>query len=337
MKHLILGVTGQDGLFLANSILKDDDTVVGVSRSANDSEFNALLAGGAVKHYNADLLDINSIYSIIESESPDVIYNMAGFTHIGDSFSQPLRVMEANTTAVVNLLERMRIDKCKAKFIQASSYEIFAGRAYETNGVVNERSAIAPVSPYSISKAATYQMCQLYRDRYGLPIYNMIYSNHESYRRTERFVTKKLTSWVRYCIKTQEMVPLYLGYLDAIRDFGSAREYMAATKDMPILYPIASDYMISTRVGTSIRALLETLVRVFFKEEILWFGSEMNETGLINGETVVRIDPDLYRPADVPKLVGNSVYVNEDVVALTHEGFIKDFVEMVNYDPHKCT
>lgn len=331
MRHLVLGVTGQDGLFLANSLLADGNHVIGVSRNSNDTDFQRLLSSySQLSYHNADILDTNSIYSIIEKTNPDVIYNMAGFTHIGDSFNQPLRVFEANTTAVVNLLERMRNEKCRAKFVQASSYEIFAGHAHRNGGTVNENSSISPISPYSISKAATYQMCQLYRDKYDMPIYNLIYSNHESYRRTSRYVTKKLTSWIKYRVTTGDPVPVYLGYLDAIRDFGSAIEYMNATKDLPILYPTPGDYMLSTRVGTSVRSLLETLVRVFLREEILWYGNDTNETGLINGDVAVRIDPALYRPTDVPKLIGDSANVDSDIICLTHEAFIKDFTDMVN-------
>ncbi len=311
-RALITGVTGQDGSYLAELLLKKGYDVHGIIRrssSFNTERIEHIYQDPHEKnvrlrlHYG-DLTDGSNLYRILQKVQPDEIYNLGAQSHVRVSFDMPEYTADADGLGTLRLLDAIREvrgDGTKVKFYQAGSSEMFGS----TNPPQNEQSVFHPRSPYACAKVFAHHTCVNYREAYGMFVCNGILFNHESPRRGGTFVTKKVTRGL-VDIKLGKQEVLFLGNLDAKRDWGYAKEYVEAMWLM-LQQETPDDYVIATGESHSVRELVEhaaTLVGF----DIEWSGSGMDEKGIDRntGNTIVAIDPRYYRPSEVDALCGDA-------------------------------
>lgn len=304
---LILGITGQDGSYLAEQLLADGYAVHGLVRRA--SMFNRAriehlrgATGGKLTLHYGDLTDFTSLRRILVKEKPQEIYHLAGQSHVGLSFDIPEVTCEENGTATLALLEILRDLGYPVKFFHAASAEIFGAPAIAPQ---NETTAVNPVNPYGCAKAFAAQLCRVYRNAYGLFACNGIAYNHESPRRGENFVTRKITLGAAR-IKTGQQAEIALGNLDSRRDWGWAPEYVVAMRLM-LQAPAADDYILATGRACSVRefaaaAFGELGLELVFEGKGTTEVARRKDTGTV----VLRVDPKFYRPVESTTLVGDA-------------------------------
>ena len=303
-KALITGITGQDGSFLAELLLDKDYEVHGIIRRSS------LPTTGRINHllnqiilHEGDLCDFGSILAIVKRIQPDEIYNLAAQSHVQVSFDIPEYTGEVDAIGVLRILETIRtlgLEK-KCKFYQASTSELY-GKVEQIPQ--NEMTPFHPVSPYAIAKQYAFWMVKEYREAYGIFAANGILFNHESERRGENFVTRKITLAAgRIAEGLQET--LELGNLDSYRDWGYAKDYVECMwlmlqQDKP------DDFVIATGVQHTVREFA-TLAFEANGVQISWEGCGLEERGVNKktGKTVVRVNPEWYRPTDVDNLLGD--------------------------------
>ena len=292
-RALITGITGQDGSFLTELLLEKGYEVYGVIRrssSFNTDRIDHLYRdphepGTRLKLIYGDLNDSSSLNSILRKTQPDEIYNLGAQSHVRVSFDVPEYTAEVTGVGTVRLLEAIREIGIKPKFYQASSSELY-GKAAETPQT--ERTPFYPRSPYGCAKAYAYYITVNYRESYGLFACNGILFNHESERRGETFVSRKITrAATRIKLGLQEK--LYLGNLDARRDWGYAKDYVEAMWLM-MQADEADDYVIATGETRSVREFLDA---AFALVDLDW-------------KPYVDVDPRYYRPAEVDTLLGDA-------------------------------
>ena len=312
---LITGITGQDGSYLAELLLGKGYDVYGLVRRT--SMFNRgrieplrsrpLRPGQTFELLYADLADSTSLMSAITKTRPDEVYNLAAQSHVGISFQQPEYTTDVDATGTLRLLEAIRASSLAARFYQASTSELY-DRVVETPQT--EHTPFFPRSPYAVAKLYAYWIVKNYREAYGMHASNGILFNHESPRRGENFVTRKITlSLARIRAGKQEV--LCLGNLDAKRDWGHAEDYvdmmwMMLQQDEP------DDYVVATGETHSVREFCQKAGEVAgFDFE--WEGEAENEVARDkqSGEIVIRVDPDFYRPAEVNLLIGDATKAKE--------------------------
>ncbi|NNM00338.1 MAG: GDP-mannose 4,6-dehydratase [Gammaproteobacteria bacterium] len=309
---LITGTTGQDGAYLSEFLLKKGYEVHGVKRRA--SSFNTARVDHLyqdphvsdrkfVLHYG-DLTDSTNLIRIIQEVQPDEIYNLAAQSHVAVSFETPEYTANADAIGTLRVLEAIRILKLteKTRFYQASTSEMF-GKVQEIPQT--EKTPFYPRSPYGAAKVYSYWICVNYREAYGMYCCNGILFNHESPIRGETFVTRKITRAVAR-IKLGLQDKLYLGNMDALRDWGHARDYVKAQWLM-LQQDKADDYVIASGVQHSVR----DFVTMAFREAgitISWQGEGIQEQGLNSetGEVLVQVDPRYFRPTEVETLLGDA-------------------------------
>jgi GDPmannose 4,6-dehydratase len=243
---VITGITGQDGSYLAELLLQKDYKVVGLVRRSSMEDkklFNIehLLQNKNLILENGDLTDSPSLWRIIGSYQPDEFYNLAAQSHVGASFTSPESTFQINATGVLNCLEAIKTLKPNTKFYQASTSEMFGDN---TNAPQNEETVLSPVSPYACAKVAAHNLLVNYRKAYGLFVCSGILFNHESPRRGEQFVTRKITKAAAR-IKLGLQKELRLGNLDAKRDWGYAKEYVEGMW-MMMQHDVPDDYVLGT-------------------------------------------------------------------------------------------
>jgi GDPmannose 4,6-dehydratase len=291
-KALITGITGQDGSYLAEFLLEKGYEVHGLIRRSstfNISRIEHLYQDrhertNALHVHYGDMSDGSSLTHLILDIQPQEIYNLAAQSHVMSSFSMPLYTGSVDGLGPLTILECIRASGLNVRFYQASTSELFGS----TPPPQNEKSAFYPRSPYAAAKLFAYWTTVNYREAYGLHATNGILFNHESPRRGETFVTRKITRAVA-AIKHGEQEKLYLGNLDAVRDWGYAKEYVESMWLM-LQQPNPSDYVVATGVGASVRDFCEKA-----------FG----HAGL-NWEEHVELDKAYVRPAEVDALVGDA-------------------------------
>jgi GDPmannose 4,6-dehydratase len=306
-KALITGITGQDGSYLLEFLLEKGYEVHGLVRRSstfNKQNIQHVFGSEGVSvpylHYG-DMTDINSIMNVLREVQPDEIYNLAAQSHVRVSFDIPFVTAQANALGLLSLLEATRLLGLKSKIYQASTSELFSGK--EGEAPQNEDTNFYPRSPYGVSKLYALHIGRVYKESYGMFVVNGILFNHESPRRGHNFVTKKITQGVAdiYCGK-QEC--LYLGNLDARRDWGYAKEYVEAMWLM-LQQEEPKDYIIATGKTHSIREFAEktfTLAGL----PLRWEGVGIDEKGIDASGTVrVAIDPVYFRPNEVNYLCGD--------------------------------
>lgn len=308
-KAFITGITGQDGSYLAEFLLSKGYEVHGMIRrssSFNTGRINHIYKDPHEKgvklflHYG-DLNDASSINTLLRTIKPDEIYNLGAQSHVRVSFDIPEYTGEVDAMGAVRLLEGIRETGIDTRFYQASSSELY-GKVAETPQ--KETTPFYPRSPYACAKAYAFYITQNYRESYGMYACNGILFNHESPRRGETFVTRKITRAAAR-IKMGQLNCLYLGNLDAKRDWGYAGDYIEAMWLM-LQQQKADDYVIATGETHMVRTFAE-MVFSRLGMPLEWRGSGIQEEGIDTetGRVVIRIDPKYFRPAEVDLLLGD--------------------------------
>jgi GDPmannose 4,6-dehydratase len=300
MKALITGITGQDGSYLAEYLLEKGYGVCGLYRRSSTESFQRINhLKGKIKLVCADLTDYSSLYEVIKDFKPEEIYNLAAQSFVPNSWNQPLLTTKINCLGALSILEIIRKLDPKIKFYQASSSEMF-GKVKETPQT--ETTPFHPRSPYGITKVYSYWITVNYRESYDLFSSNGILFNHESPRRGKQFVTRKITHSVAK-IKLGLQDCFELGNLDAKRDWGYAKDYVKAMY-MILQHDKPDDFVIATGELHSVREFVTAAFKAA-NMDIEWQGEGMNEEGICEGKTVVKVSPKFFRPAEVDLLVGD--------------------------------
>lgn len=301
-KALITGITGQDGSYLAELLLKNNYEVHGLIRRSSSNNIDRIkhIISDINLHYG-DLSDSYSIKRAIKSIKPYEIYNLAAQSDVRLSFDMPEYTSDTTGTGTLRILEAIREINREIKFYQASSSELF-GQVKEIPQ--KETTPFHPRSPYACAKAYSYYITQNYRESYNIFACNGILFNHESPRRGENFVTKKITT-AAVNIKKGLQDCLYLGNLDSKRDWGFAGDYVEAMWLM-LQNDIPEDFIIATGETHSIREFLEKAFS-YLEINIEWDGENEKEIGIDTktGKTIIKIDPKFFRPTEVSLLVGD--------------------------------
>ena len=309
---LIFGITGQDGSYLAELLLKKKYLVHGVKRrssSINTFRIDHIYQDPHVKSRNfflhyGDITDSTSVSKIIKLIRPDEIYNLAAQSHVAVSFEVPEYTANADALGALRILEAIKFHKLekKTKFYQAGTSEMY-GKVQETPQ--NEKTNFYPLSPYGVAKLYAHWITKNYREAYNIFGSNGILFNHESPRRGETFVTKKIvTALVR--IKMGKQKKLFLGNLDSKRDWGHARDYVEAMWKI-LQQKRPDDFVIATGKQLSIRQFVN-LVAKKLNMHIVWRGKGLNERGfdLKSKKNIIMVDKNYLRPLDVNTLLGNA-------------------------------
>lgn len=335
---LITGITGQDGAYLAEFLLKKDYIVHGVKRRS--SSFNT----GRIDHlyqephinnrnfilHHGDLTDSTNLIRIIQEVNPDEIYNLAAQSHVQVSFETPEYTANSDGLGTLRILEAIKLlDMIKStKFYQASTSELY-GLVKEIPQ--NEKTPFYPRSPYAVAKLYAYWITINYRESYKIFASNGILFNHESPIRGETFVTRKITRAAsRISLGMQDK--LFLGNLDAKRDWGHARDFVEGMW-LILQHNIPDDFVLSTGKTTSIREFVE---KVFDELGISleWFGSGINEIGkdTKSGKILIEVDSKYFRPSEVDLLVGNSTKARKELGWSPKYNLEQLIEEMVKFD-----
>ncbi len=308
---LITGVTGQDGAYLTEFLLGKGYIVHGIKRrssSFNSARIDHLyqdphVPGARFQIHYGDMTDSTNLIRIIQSVQPDEIYNLAAQSHVHVSFETPEYTANADATGALRILEAIRILGLnrKTRFYQASTSELY-GKAQQTPQ--SESTPFYPRSPYGVAKLYAYWITVNYREAYGIHASNGILFNHESPIRGETFVTRKITRAVA-AIQLGIQKALYIGNLDARRDWGHARDYVDGMWRI-VQQPLPDDFVLATGETHSVRQFVE-LAFSQVGRVIHWRGSGVDEVGLdaASGETLVRIDARYFRPTEVDVLQGD--------------------------------
>ena len=309
-KALITGITGQDGSYLAEFLLKKGYEVHGIKRRSslfNTDRIDHLYQDPHENDrlfilHHGDLTDSSSLVRIIKEVMPNEIYNLAAQSHVAVSFEEPEYTANSDALGALRILEAIRIlglEK-KTKFYQASSSELY-GLVHESPQT--ENTPFYPRSPYAVSKLYAYWITVNYREAYGIYACNGILFNHESPVRGETFVTRKISrALTRIKLGLQEM--LYIGNLNAKRDWGHAKDYVEM-QWMMLQQKKPEDFVIATGTQYSVREFINLAAKKL-DIEISWRGEGINEVGTINGKEAIKVDPKYFRPTEVETLLGNA-------------------------------
>jgi GDPmannose 4,6-dehydratase len=306
---LITGVTGQDGSYLAEFLLEKGYTVHGIKRRASSFNTHRLdhiyqdphADNARFKLHYGDLSDSSNLTRIIQETQPDEIYNLGAQSHVAVSFESPEYTADVDAMGTLRLLEAIRIlglEK-KTRYYQASTSELF-GLVQENPQ--KETTPFYPRSPYAVAKLYAYWITVNYREAYGMFACNGILFNHESPRRGETFVTRKITRGLANISLGLEDC-LYMGNIDALRDWGHAKDYVKM-QWMMLQQDTAEDFVIATGVQYSVRQFIEWTATELGMQ-ISWEGAGLYEVGYANGKAIIRIDPRYFRPTEVETLLGD--------------------------------
>jgi GDPmannose 4,6-dehydratase len=306
---LITGITGQDGSYLAEFLLEKGYVVHGLKRRS--SSFNTQrvdhiyqdphIDNANFKLHYGDLTDTSNLVRIVQETQPDEIYNLGAQSHVAVSFESPEYTADVDGMGTLRILEAIRIlglEK-KTRFYQASTSELY-GLVQETPQ--KETTPFYPRSPYAVAKMYAYWITVNYREAYGIYACNGILFNHESPRRGETFVTRKITRGLANISQGLESC-LYMGNIDALRDWGHAKDYVRMQWLM-LQQTQAEDFVIATGVQYTVRQFIEKTAAALGMQ-LRWEGSSVNEVGYWNDQPIIRIDPRYFRPTEVETLLGD--------------------------------
>ncbi len=351
-KALITGITGQDGSYLAEFLLAKGYEVHGIKRRAssfNTQRIDHIYEDPHAPHpklklHYGDLTDTSNLNRILQEVQPDEVYNLGAQSHVAVSFESPEYTADVDATGALRILEGIRflgLEK-KTRFYQASTSELY-GLVQETPQT--ETTPFYPRSPYAVAKLYAYWITVNYREAYGLYACNGILFNHESPRRGETFVTRKITRGLANIAQGLEQC-LFMGNIDSLRDWGHAKDYvemqwLMLQQDKP------DDFVIATGVQYSVRTFINKTAEQL-GIELAWEGDGVNERGYVvsitgdkspslkAGDVVVKIDPRYFRPAEVETLLGDPTKAKEKLGWTPRITLDQMIEEMVSYDLDKA-
>lgn len=333
---LVTGITGQDGSYLAELLLQKGYEVHGIKRKTSSrnvariehlfSSEDGIESGERLILHHGDLTDGSSLLRIISEVAPDEIYNLAAQSHVKVSFEEPEYTANSDALGVLRILEIIKRLPKRPRFYQASTSELYGGIS---SAMMNEQTPFDPRSPYAAAKHYAFQITKIYREAYGIYAANGILFNHESPRRGEIFVTRKITRGIAQIIKGRQKA-LVLGNLDAMRDWGHAKDYVLA-QWLILQQEKPRDYVIATGNAISVRDFVRMCFRLV-GIEIGFSGTGAETVGLIEtirepaidgvsvfrsqlrvGDVVLRVNPMYYRPLEVHHLVGDASLARKEL------------------------
>ena len=324
---LITGISGQDGAYLSQLLLEKGYEVYGTSRSPSDESILHRLRHLGIRD-QVKILDRKlNCDDILKVYKPDEIYNLEGQSSVAESFANPFATIESNGYSTLQWLEAVRNASDTIKFYQASSTDIFGESA---NFSIDENSVCNPKSPYAVSKLFSHHITRNYREAYGIHACCGILSNHESELRGEQYVTQKIARSVAAIAQgKQDFVEL--GNLSASRDWGHARDFVYGMYKM-MQEPIADDFILSTGRLHTVRELVEVAFSVVNKK-LNWQGKGQDEVGTCSetGGTLVKVNPEFYRPSDLSKSLGSPLKAMNQLKwehKISFEELIREMVEV---------
>ena len=346
-KALITGITGQDGSYLADFLLKKNYTVHGIKRkssSFNTDRINHIYSNKKFTnkfflHYG-DLTDSTSIFETINKIKPDEVYNLAAQSHVGVSFDLPHYTTQVNAIGTLNILEAIKKSnlESKTKFYQASTSELF-GEIQDKKQTENTK--FYPKSPYASSKLFAYWITKNYRESYKMYASNGILFNHESPKRGETFVTRKITIALCKIVHGMEKC-LYLGNIYSLRDWGHAKDYVEMCWKI-LQYKKADDFIVATGKQYSVKFFIEKCLE-YLDIKIEWVGKGLNEHAKIvmfdnlkypklkKGNTIIKISKKYFRPNEVPNLIGDSSKALKELNWKPKHSIYDLIKDMMNHD-----
>jgi len=334
-RAIITGVTGQDGAYLAEFLIKKGYEVHGIRRRVslfNTARIDHLYSdphedGGSLTLHYGDMTDSSSLMRVIQEVQADEFYNLAAQSHVAVSFEEPEYTANSDALGALRALEALRISGManKTRFYQASTSELY-GLVQETPQ--KETTPFYPRSPYAVAKLYAYWITVNYREAYGMYACNGVLFNHESPVRGETFVTRKITRALAR-IKLGLQNRLYLGNLSALRDWGHARDFVEAQWLM-LQQETPEDYVIATGEQHSVREFVELAGR-YLDMEINWKGEGVDEKGYTSdGRCIVEVDPGYFRPTEVETLLGDSTKARKQLgwkPRVDFGGLVKEMVK----------
>ena len=332
---LITGITGQDGSYLAELLLEKNYKVHGLIRRNSTSDgtdrINHLLKFPTITLHYGDMTDFACIAQLIKDIQPDEIYNLAAQSHVKVSFSNALYTADANGLGTLRILEAIKILGLEktTRFYQAATSEMFG----EVQSIPQrEDTPFYPRSPYGVAKLYAHWITKNYREAYGIFACSGILFNHESPRRGETFVTRKITKTLAEIRNGKRIVPLELGNLDAKRDWGHAKDYVEAMWLM-LQQEEPEDFVIATGQQHTVREFVDAAFD-YMGYTIEWVGEGLKEVAKDygTGEVLVTINPEFYRPAEVDSLVGDCTKAKETLGWKHNYSFTQLVEEMCKYD-----
>ena len=333
---VVTGITGQDGSYISELLLEKDYVVYGLVRrsSTNNNMFRIqhLVSNPKLYIHYGDITDVSSVTNIISaafSSNPDrvEVYNLAAQSHVQRSFEMPSYTLQADGAGVLNILEAIRVSpfRSKIRFYQASTSELY-GKVVETPQ--NENTPFYPRSPYGVAKLYAFWITKNYRESYGMFVTNGILFNHESPRRGQDFVTRKITTGIRD-VMSGELSHISIGNLDARRDWGHAKDYVEAMW-LTLQADEPNDWVVSMGEAHSVREFVEAAFREI-GTTIHWEGVGLNEVGTCaaTGKVLIRVNPAFFRPAEVDLLLGDSTKIRTRLgwkPKFSFDGLVKDMM-----------
>ena len=335
-KAFITGINGQDGSYLTELLLKKNYIVHGLRRrtsSLNTSRIDHLFHNKEIINkklflYHGDMTDGLSLSNLIRKIKPDEIYNLAAQSHVHVSFESPEYTTDTDALGTLRLLENLKNYLPKSKFYQASTSEIYGNNAKIPQ---DENTQFNPASPYGVSKLYAFHICKNYREAYNLFCSNGILFNHESPRRGETFVTRKISRHVaNYYLGSREI--LKIGNLDSKRDWGHAKDYVEAMWKM-LQLKTPGDYVIATGESHSVREFIEIAFRNI-NIRVKWKGKGLNEIGYDqkNKKKLIKVSKEFFRPKDINMLLGNPLKAKKILKWTSKISFRELVKEMIDSD-----
>lgn len=331
-RALITGITGQDGSYLAELLLSKGYQVYGLIRRKSKLDFgNVTHIIDKIKVIYGDMTDYVSLVNAIKESNPDEVYNLAAQSFVGISWGQPITTGEINGIGVLNILEAIKLVKPDAKFYQASTSEMF-GLVQEVPQ--KETTPFYPRSPYGVAKLYGHWITINYRESFDIFACSGILFNHESERRGEEFVTRKITK-AAVRIKNNLQKTLELGNLDSKRDWGHAEDYVYAMWLM-LQQTSPDDYVIATGETHTVREFVEITFSLL-GIDIIWEGEGVQEVGKDKktNQIIIRINPQFFRPAEVDILLGDPKKAESKLKWVRKTNFKQLIERMINADLHE--